>query len=139
MIALAYSVLYYVLGLIEKATSGWGMNGQLFALGWIAGEQRAVQILFYFVLVLSLHDRILVRHRVHALEGHRHVGCRDPSRPCTGRSLIAVAYLWQRILDGLLGLGGKRHGHRAHSVGGWSVLFPFGGRSSYLTLRRATP
>ncbi|MFJ6416954.1 hypothetical protein [Paeniglutamicibacter sp. NPDC091659] len=54
VIALAYSVLYYVLGLIEKATGGWGMNGQLFALGWIAENNAAVQILFYFVAMVLL-------------------------------------------------------------------------------------
>ncbi len=54
VIALAYSVLYYVLGLIEKATGGWGMDGQLFALGWIAENNAAVQILFYFVAMVLL-------------------------------------------------------------------------------------
>ncbi len=54
VIALAYSVLYYLLGLIEKATGGWGMNGQLFALGWIAENNAAVQILFYFVAMVLL-------------------------------------------------------------------------------------
>ncbi|MFF5793810.1 hypothetical protein ACFY5D_17325 [Paeniglutamicibacter sp. NPDC012692] len=54
VIALAYSLIYYVLGLIEKATGGWGMNGQLFALGWIAENNAAVQILFYFVAMVLL-------------------------------------------------------------------------------------
>ncbi|MGL3805983.1 hypothetical protein ACSYDW_07775 [Paeniglutamicibacter sp. R2-26] len=54
VIALSYSVLYYVLGLIEKATGGWGMNGQLFALDWIAQNNAAVQILFYFVAMVLL-------------------------------------------------------------------------------------
>lgn len=53
-IALAYSVLFYVLGVIEKATDGWGMNGQLFALGWIAENNPAMQIFFYFVLMVLL-------------------------------------------------------------------------------------
>ena len=36
-VALAISVLYYLLGLVEVATNGWGFNGQLYALGWVAG------------------------------------------------------------------------------------------------------
>lgn len=53
-IALAYAVLYYVLGLIETATGGWGMGGQLFALGWISENNAGVQILFYFVIMVLL-------------------------------------------------------------------------------------
>lgn len=54
VIALGFSVLYYLLGLIEKATDGWGMGGQLFALGWIAENNALIQILFYFVLMVLL-------------------------------------------------------------------------------------
>ncbi|GAA1860574.1 hypothetical protein GCM10009715_05000 [Paeniglutamicibacter psychrophenolicus] len=53
-IALGYAILYYLLGLVEKATGGWGFNGQLFALGWIAGNNAAIQILFYFVAMVLL-------------------------------------------------------------------------------------
>ena len=53
-IAMGYAILYYLLGLVEKATGGWGFNGQLFALGWIAGNNAAIQILFYFVAMVLL-------------------------------------------------------------------------------------
>ena len=54
LIALGYSILYYLLGLVETATGGWGFNGQLFALGWIADNHPLIQILFYFVAMVLL-------------------------------------------------------------------------------------
>lgn len=54
LIALGFSILYYLLGLVETATGGWGFNGQLFALDWIAGNNALVQILFYFVAMVLL-------------------------------------------------------------------------------------
>lgn len=52
--ALGYAVLYYVLGLLEQTTGGWGFNGQIFALDWIAENNGAIQILFYFVAMVLL-------------------------------------------------------------------------------------
>ena len=52
--ALAISVLYYLLGLVEVATNGWGINGQLYALDWVAAEHAVVQILFYFIAMVAL-------------------------------------------------------------------------------------
>lgn len=53
-LALGYSILYYLLGLLETATGGWGFKGQIFALGWIAENNAAIQILFYFVAMVLL-------------------------------------------------------------------------------------
>lgn len=53
-IALGFSVLYYVLGLIELATNGWGLNGRVFALGWISENNGLIQILFYFAAMVLL-------------------------------------------------------------------------------------
>ncbi|MCS3494196.1 hypothetical protein M2368_003224 [Arthrobacter sp. JUb119] len=52
--ALVLSVFYYLIGLLEVATGGWGMGGQFFALQWIADNNWLVQILFYFVLMVLL-------------------------------------------------------------------------------------
>jgi hypothetical protein len=54
VVALAISVLYYILGLIEQATNGWGLNGQLYALGWLAEHPAPVQIYFYFIAMVAL-------------------------------------------------------------------------------------
>ena len=52
--ALAMAVFYYLMGLVEQATGGWGVNGRFFALQWIAQNNWAIQILFYFTLMMLL-------------------------------------------------------------------------------------
>ncbi|HJX79637.1 hypothetical protein [Glutamicibacter sp.] len=52
--ALALSVFYYLMGLLEKATGGWWMDARFFALEWVADNNVAVQIGFYFVLMVLL-------------------------------------------------------------------------------------
>lgn len=51
---LALSVFYYLMGLLEKATGGWWMDARFFALEWVADNNGAVQIGFYFVLMVLL-------------------------------------------------------------------------------------
>lgn len=50
VMALGLAVLYWVLGLIEEATNGWGINGHIFAIPWIAESAWYTQILLYFAL-----------------------------------------------------------------------------------------
>jgi len=52
--ALVLSVFYYLMGLVETATGGWGVDGRFFALQWIADNNWFVQIMFYFVLMILL-------------------------------------------------------------------------------------
>lgn len=52
--ALVLSTFYYLMGLVEKATGGWWLNGRFFALEWVADNNWLIQILFYFVLMLLL-------------------------------------------------------------------------------------
>ncbi|MGP5698593.1 hypothetical protein ACTXPA_06540 [Glutamicibacter arilaitensis] len=52
--ALVLSVFYYLMGLVEKATGGWGLDGRFFALQWVADNNWFIQIMFYFVLMLLL-------------------------------------------------------------------------------------
>ncbi|MCQ1999308.1 hypothetical protein [Arthrobacter zhaoxinii] len=54
LVALALAVLYWVLGLVEQATDGWGMNGAIFAIPWIAEGAWYTQILFYFAVTILL-------------------------------------------------------------------------------------
>lgn len=135
-VALTISVLYYLLGLVEVATNGWGFNGQLYALDWVANEHAVVQILFYFIAMVALFmigfwfATIYKRWQA------------------TGMLVtwIAIAV----VLIGLLGLtswqgwwpvvGQWFVAQTPLTVSGWTALFCAvlaGG--SYLTLRRATP
>lgn len=52
--ALVLSVFYYLMGLVETATGGWGLDGRFFALQWIADNSGFIQIMFYFVLMVLL-------------------------------------------------------------------------------------
>lgn len=54
VVALAVSTIYYLLGLVERATDGWGQNAQMFALDWLAASPGVVQVLFYFVAMVAL-------------------------------------------------------------------------------------
>ena len=82
LVALAVSVLYYLLGLVEGATNGWGLKGQLYALGWVAGSPAIVQILFYFLVMMApVHDRLLVCHCLQAVAIHRHASRLGRHRP----------------------------------------------------------
>ncbi|MGA7205613.1 MAG: hypothetical protein WBX27_13385, partial [Specibacter sp.] len=54
VVAAVVSGLYVVLGYVETATHGWGLNGQMFALQWIADQNWFIQMFFYFVLMMFL-------------------------------------------------------------------------------------
>ncbi|MBD8044158.1 hypothetical protein H9638_10100 [Arthrobacter sp. Sa2BUA2] len=54
LLALALGVLYWILGLVERATNGWGVDGNIFALPWVAESAWWVQILLYFALTILL-------------------------------------------------------------------------------------
>lgn len=53
-VALVLAVVYWILGLIEQATDGWGMGGAIFAIPWIADGAWYTQILFYFAVTILL-------------------------------------------------------------------------------------
>lgn len=54
VLAAVVSGLYVVLGLVEKATNGWGLQGRMFALEWVAEQPWFIQLFFYFVIMLFL-------------------------------------------------------------------------------------
>lgn len=53
-IAASISVLYVLLGVVEQATNGWGLQGQMFGLGWVAEQPWGGQLFFYFVVMMFL-------------------------------------------------------------------------------------
>lgn len=54
VMSLGLGVLYWLLGLAEQATNGWGVEGHIFALPWIAEAAWYAQILLYFALSMLL-------------------------------------------------------------------------------------
>lgn len=136
VVALALAVLYWVLGLIEQATNGWGMNGAIFAIPWIAEGAWYAQILFYFA-VTSLFfllgfwsSTIYKRWRTVGLTAAL-VGL--------GAVLLGVIALitWR---DGWPTVGAWLVGLTPLSLAGWvlaaAALLAL---TSYATLRRAVP
>ena len=136
VLALGLSVLYWLLGLIEKATNGWGLNGSIFVLPWIGGSAWYVQILLYFALTILLFMFGFWFATVY-------------------RRWRTIGLLTALIAFGAVVLGGIAAASMTHSwasVGAWFVqLTPLslagwlllGGvllaAGSYGTLRRATP
>ncbi|GAA1351294.1 hypothetical protein GCM10009636_11540 [Arthrobacter koreensis] len=53
-LSMAVGVIYWLLGLAEQATDGWGVDGHIFALPWIAESPWFAQILLYFALTILL-------------------------------------------------------------------------------------
>ncbi len=54
VVALVISGLYVVLAFIEQATNGWGVNGRMFALPWIADGPWYEPFTFYFIAMVLL-------------------------------------------------------------------------------------
>ncbi|CEA08697.1 hypothetical protein BN1051_02055 [Arthrobacter saudimassiliensis] len=54
VMSLCLGVLYWLLGLAEQATNGWGVEGHIYALPWIAEAPWYAQILLYFALSMLL-------------------------------------------------------------------------------------
>ncbi|WP_323958733.1 hypothetical protein GC088_09215 [Arthrobacter sp. JZ12] len=54
LFAVITATTYWVLGLIEQATSGWGVDGWFFAPSWIASGPWYQPIVFYFASMMAL-------------------------------------------------------------------------------------
>ncbi|MBP3034860.1 hypothetical protein J2M53_01145 [Arthrobacter sp. zg-ZUI100] len=54
VMAFGLGVLYWLLGIVEEATNGWGIQAHIFALPWIAEAAWYTQILLYFALTTLL-------------------------------------------------------------------------------------
>lgn len=136
VVALVVSVLYYILGLVEVATDGWGLKGQLYALGWVAGSPGIVQILFYFLVMVGLFmigfwfATVYKRWRTTGMLA-----------AWAAIAVLAIALLALTTWQGWWPQVGAWFAVQTPlSVSGWTALFcAVLGVGSYLTLRRATP
>jgi hypothetical protein len=136
VVALAISVLYYILGLVEKATDGWGMNGQLYALGWIAEQPALVQIYFYFIAMVALYMIGFWFATVYKRWQATGVLVAVVGIAVTLVGLVALP-TWQGWWPQI---GAWFATQTPLSVAGWVSLFcAVLACGSYLTLRRATP
>ncbi len=54
VVAAGVAGIYVLLGWLEQLSKGWGLNGRMFALQWVADQPWYVQLFFYFVLMMFL-------------------------------------------------------------------------------------
>ncbi|AJT41321.1 hypothetical protein [Psychromicrobium lacuslunae] len=135
-VALVMALFYWVMGLIENATNGWGMNGHMFYLPWVSDGAWYATILFFFSIMMFLYlfgfwaATLYKRWQVNGV-----------LVVTIGLAVIIVGLValltWQGWWLDFFGWFGAQSNL---SIAGWllalSVLLAGG---SYLTLRRATP
>ena len=136
VVALVVSVLYYILGLVEVATEGWGLKGQLYALGWVAGSPGIVQILFYFLVMVGLF--MIGFWFATVCKRWRTTGMLAAWAAIAVLAIVLLALTtWQGWWPQV---GAWFAVQTPLSVSGWTAVFcAVLGVGSYLTLRRATP
>ncbi|HEY9294022.1 MAG TPA: hypothetical protein VIP98_22295 [Microlunatus sp.] len=54
LVALGFSLLFFLLGLVEKVTDGWWVHGYVFALPWVTSGPWYSTILFIWLLTVLL-------------------------------------------------------------------------------------
>lgn len=136
IIALITAVSYYLLGLVERATGGWGMNGRFFALEWIADDGGLPMILFYFTAMMVLFlvgfwgATIYKRWQTTGL-----------LIACIGAALLVVGAMYYVGSQSLWVQVGDFLGSQSQlDVSGWFAVVAVAlAGGSYLTLRRAIP
>lgn len=136
VVAAAVSGLYVALGAVETASQGWGLNGRMFALQWVADQPWSVQLFFYFVLMMFLFLAgfwgAAVYKRWQAT-GTLVMGLSLAVAAVAVAAVITWQGLWPAVGSWILTLTPVSIGAL---VLGLAALLGVG---AYLTLRRATP
>lgn len=135
-LAAVISALYVILGIVEKATNGWGLQGQMFALEWVAEKSWFIQWFFYFVLMMFLFLLGFWAATVYKRWAATGVLVMTLSAAVLLVGAIALITLqgwWQAVGAWIIALTPFSLG-----VGALVLVIVLGG-AAYLTLRRATP
>ena len=136
IIAVVTTAIYYVLGLIEIATDGWGVNGRFFALEWIAEGAGLPVMAFYFTVMMVLF--LLGFWAATIYKRWQTTGLLIAG---IGTGLLLVGVLYYLTRQDLWGQVGHFLGSQSQlSVAGWLAVVGLAlAGGSYLTLRRAVP
>lgn len=136
IIAVVTTALYYVLGLIEVATDGWGLNGRFFALEWIAEGSGLPMMVFYFTAMM-----VLFLIGFWAATIYKRWQTTGLLITGIGTALILVGLVFYITRAELWGQVGQFLGSQSQlSVAGWLAVVGVAlAGGSYLTLRRAVP
>ena len=138
VLAAAISALYVVLGMIETATNGWGLQGQIFGLAWVADRSWAIRWFFYFILMMFLFLFLLGFWAATVYKRWQTTGVLVMTLLAAVLLVGAVALItwqgwWTAVGTWVIALTPLSLGALA------LVLVLVLGGAAYLTLRRATP
>ncbi|MDN5669394.1 MAG: hypothetical protein L0G87_13470 [Renibacterium salmoninarum] len=135
-VALAMAFLFWLAGLVEVASNGWGMNGHMFNLPWISDGPWYAVVLFLFAVMMLLYLMGFLGATVY--KRWQATGLVVSS---VGLGLILAGLIglltWQQKWLELFGwFGGQSNLSLAAWILAVCVLLAGG---SYLLLRRTTP
>lgn len=135
-VALCVAVLYYLLSLIEAATGGWGLDGIMFGLPWVADGLWYQTISFYFVAMMFLFLIGFWSATVYKRWGPTGLllaGIAVAALLVAAIAVVNAQQWWAQV-------GLWFAGQTSLTVAGWAGLLCVAlAGGSYLTLRRATP
>lgn len=136
VVAAVVAGLYVVLGYVETATHGWGLDGQMFALQWVADQSWPIQLFFYFVLMMFLFLTGFwgaTLYKRWQATGLLVAGIALAVLLVGAAALVTWQGWWASVGAWIITL-------TPLSIGLWALaLAALLGLGSYLTLRRATP
>lgn len=136
IIAAVTTALYYVLGLIEIATDGWGLNGRFFAIEWIAEGSGLPMMVFYFTAMM-----VLFLIGFWAATIYKRWQTTGLLITGIGTAVLLVGLVYYITRQELWGQVGQFLSSQTQlSVAGWFAVVGLAlAGGSYLTLRRAVP
>ncbi|GAB3563507.1 hypothetical protein [Spelaeicoccus albus] len=136
VLTLLWGVLYYLLGLLEDATNGWGVQGHLFHFPWVSDGPWYRTVLFFWIATMFLFF-------IGFWSATLYKRWRATGLLVAG---IAVAALLVAIIvvvnlsNGWIAVGSWFAAQTSLSIGGYvAIIVALLGIGSFLTLRRTTP
>lgn len=136
VVSLGWALLYWLLGVIENATNGWGVNGHMFHFPWVSDGPWYRTVLFFWIATMFLFFVGFWGATVY--KRWRTTGLLIAGIALAVIVLAAAAAV--NLTDGWVAVGTWFAGQTTMSVGGYvAILVALLGIGSYVTLRRATP
>lgn len=136
VISLGWALLYWLLGVIENATNGWGVNGHMFHFPWVSDGPWYRTVLFFWIATMFLFF-------VGFWGATLYKRWRTTGLLITGIGLAVIvlgAAAIVNLANGWVTVGTWFAAQTTMSIGGYvAILVALLGIGSFLTLRRATP
>lgn len=136
VLAAAMTGIYLVGGIVERATSGWGVNGFFFAIPWISDGPWYGTAVFYFAVMMFM---FIIGFWFATI--YKRWGTTGMLVSLIGSAVLLLGLVALATLNLWWGsIGAWFAGQTPLTMGAWAaVLCAALAVGSYLTLRRATP